>query len=77
MRKLVLSIAGSAALVFAMVVPVLAAPPAMELPAAACNQGTMNAHESVPETTGTGVMTPGHVAIPESEEGGPCSHGGE
>jgi hypothetical protein len=77
MRKLVLSMAGSAALVFVMVVPVLAAPPAMELPTAACNQGTRNAHESVPETTGTGVTTPGHIAIPEAEGGELCSHGGE
>lgn len=45
------------------------------LPAAACNQGTMNAHERVPETTGTGAVTPGHEAIPEAE-GGTCGHGG-
>jgi hypothetical protein len=43
------------------------------LPSAACNDGTMNAHESVPETTGTGEMTPAHAHIPMAS-GTSCSH---
>jgi len=46
------------------------------LPAAACNQGTMNAHGSIPETTGTGVTTPGHGAVPGTGNVTPCGHGG-
>ena len=46
------------------------------LPSAACNQGTMNAHESIPETTGTGATTPGHGAVPGTENVTPCGHGG-
>jgi hypothetical protein len=47
------------------------------LPVAACNQGTMNAHESIPETTGTGATTPGHEAVPGHENSAPdCGHGG-
>ena len=61
----------------------LAATPALadvsttqHLPTAACNQGTMNAHESIPETTGTGATTPGHGAVPGTENVTPCGHGG-
>jgi hypothetical protein len=61
----------------------LAAAPALanvsttqHLPTAACNQGTMNAHESIPETTGTGATTPGHGAVPGTENVTPCGHGG-
>ena len=46
------------------------------LPAAACNAGTMNAHESVPEETGTGAGVPAHEAIPGTENVTPCGHGG-
>ncbi len=46
------------------------------LPAAACNQGTMNAHESAPETTGTGAPNKAHEAIPGTENVSPCGHGG-
>ncbi len=46
------------------------------LPAAACNQGTMNAHSHVPPTTGTGATTPGHMAIPGTANVMPCGHGG-
>jgi len=46
------------------------------LPVAACNAGTMNAHESIPETTGTGVTTPAHAAVPGTENVTPCGHGG-
>jgi len=45
-------------------------------PAAACNSGTQNAHESVPETTGTGVTAPAHAAIPGTANVTPCGHGG-
>jgi hypothetical protein len=33
------------------------------LPASACNQGTMNAHERIPGSTGTGATTPAHAAV--------------
>ena len=46
------------------------------LPATACNAGTMNAHESIPETTGTGVTTPGHFSVPGTANVTPCGHGG-
>jgi len=46
------------------------------LPAHACNQGTMNAHENIPETTGTGATTPGHGAVPGTANVSPCGHGG-
>ena len=59
MRKLVLSIAVAAAAMGAGALPAAAeAPFVKELPDAACNQGTMNAHQSVPR----GV--PGHPHIP-------------
>jgi hypothetical protein len=46
------------------------------LPAAACNQGTMNAHDNIPATTGTGATTPGHMAVPGTANVAPCGHGG-
>lgn len=46
------------------------------LPAAACNQGTMNAHDNIPETTGTGATTPGHMSVPGTANVIPCGHGG-
>jgi len=46
---------------------------AQELPSASCNQGTMHAHESVPETTGNGTPVSAHERIPDSDTG-PCSH---
>ena len=46
------------------------------LPVQACNQGTMNAHENIPETTGTGTTTPAHMAVPGTENVTPCGHGG-
>ena len=50
--------------------------PTQDLPAAACNQGTMNAHESIPETTGTGITTPGHPAVPGTGNVTARGHGG-
>lgn len=46
-----------------------------DLPDAACNDGTMNAHSNVPATTGNGSPIHAHEAIPESEDG-TCGHGG-
>jgi hypothetical protein len=46
------------------------------LPVQACNQGTMNAHNHIPETTGTGTTTPGHGAVPGTANVSPCGHGG-
>jgi hypothetical protein len=46
------------------------------LPTAACNAGTMNAHESIPETTGTGATTPAHAAVPGTAFVASCGHGG-
>ena len=46
------------------------------LPAQACNAGTMSAHESIPETTGTGTTTPAHMAVPGTANVTPCGHGG-
>jgi hypothetical protein len=63
---LTLTVAGAIAVPFAT--------PAQALPSAACNQGTMNAHNSIPETTGTGMVTPGHAAVPEEGAEG-CGHG--
>ena len=46
------------------------------LPVQACNSGTMNAHNHIPETTGTGTTTPGHMAVPGTANVTPCGHGG-
>jgi hypothetical protein len=46
------------------------------LPVQACNAGTMNAHNNIPETTGTGTTTPGHMAVPGTANLAPCGHGG-
>lgn len=46
------------------------------LPVQACNQGTMNAHENIPETTGAGTTTPAHMAVPGTANVMPCGHGG-
>jgi hypothetical protein len=35
-----------------------------------------NAHENIPETTGTGTTTPGHMAVPGTGNVTPCGHGG-
>ena len=77
MRKILASITA------ALLLGALAATPALAdvsttqpLPSAACNQGTMNAHSSIPETTGTGATTPGHGSVPGTENVTPCGHGG-
>ena len=50
--------------------------PTQTLPVHACTQGTMNAHENIPETTGSGKTTPAHEAAPGTENVTPCGHGG-
>ena len=50
--------------------------PAQHLPSAACNAGTMNAHERVPEETGNGAPVFAHNAIPGAANVTPCGHGG-
>ena len=77
MRKILATIAAGLSL------GTLAATPAVadvsttqQLPTAACNQGTMNAHDNIPETTGTGTTTPGHMAVPGTANVTPCGHGG-
>jgi hypothetical protein len=50
--------------------------PTQHLPSAACNAGTMNAHSSVPETTGNGTPIFAHNAIPGTANVTPCGHGG-
>ena len=62
MRRLALTLTLAGVLVGATAAPVAAdVSTTQTLPAAACNAGTMNAHESVPETTGTGLTTPAHA----------------
>lgn len=55
------------------------------LPAAACNQGTMNAHSHIPPVPGNGNnpnlarfggQTNGHNAVPGTANVTPCGHGG-
>jgi hypothetical protein len=79
MKRAIISIAAAVALGVAVpAAPVLAdVSPTQQLPSAACNDGTMNAHDHIPETTGTGATTPGHMAVPgfENQSGG-CGHGG-
>jgi hypothetical protein len=78
MRRLLVSLGLAAMLTAGSVASALAAPSSTQvLPDAACNAGTMNAHESVPETTGSGKTTPGHIAIPGEHADGTCGHGEE
>jgi len=72
-----------AALALALPLGALAGTPAFadvsttqHLSAAACNPGTTNAHDNIPETTGTGATTPGHMAVPGTANVTPCGHGG-
>ena len=56
-----------------------------QLPAAACNAGTMNAHNHIPPVPGNGMnpnlgrfggQTNGHNAVPGTANVTPCGHGG-
>jgi hypothetical protein len=77
MRNLILTLLLTSLLALVVALPALAGVSTTQhLPAAACNHGTMNAHESVPETTGTGTTTPAHAAIPGTANVTPCGHGG-
>ena len=77
MRKIVVSLLISGLLASFVASPTLGdVSTTQPLPAAACNQGTMNAHEHVPEMTGSGKTTPGHEAIPGTENVTPCGHRG-
>ena len=77
MRRVAVSLVLAAGMAVAPAVPALAdVSTTQQLPAAACNQGTMNAHERIPEATGTGVTTPGHGAVPGTANVTPCGHGG-
>jgi hypothetical protein len=77
MRKALVSLTLAGSLFGLLAGPALAdVSTTQQLPAAACNQGTMNAHENVPETTGSGKTTPGHAAIPGTANVVPCGHGG-
>ena len=75
MRRAIISVVAAAALVGVPAVPGLAdVSHTQTLPAAACNQGTMNAHANIPETNGTGTTTPAHDAVP-GDSLSPCGHG--
>jgi len=81
-----------ATLTVALAVGALGAAPALgdisttqHLPAAACNQGTMNAHNHIPPVPGNGTnpslgrfggQTNGHNAVPGTANLTPCGHGG-
>ena len=72
-----------ATLMVALSLAVMAATPALAdvsttqtLPVQSCNAGTMNAHDNIPETTGTGTTTPAHMAVPGTANVTPCGHGG-
>jgi hypothetical protein len=77
MRKILTTV------VLALLLGALAGTPALagvsttqHLPVQACNSGTMNAHDNIPETTGTGTTTPAHMAVPGTANVTPCGHGG-
>ena len=77
MRKIVTGLVVAAALLATAAAPANGdVSTTQHLPAAACNQGTMNAHNNIPETTGTGATTPGHGAVPGTANVTPCGHGG-
>jgi hypothetical protein len=77
MRRVILSLLFMGAIVASPAVPALGSVSTTQhLPAAACNQGTMNAHEHIPEATGSGKTTPGHFAVPGTANVTPCGHGG-
>ena len=77
MRTLLLSLSLVAPLLGIAAAPAAAdVPTRRALPTAACNEGTMNAHERVPETTGNGSAIHAHEAIPGMANIRPCGHGG-
>jgi hypothetical protein len=79
MKKIIVSLAVAAAIIVAPAATAVAdVSHTQSLPTAACNQGTMNAHNHIPETTGTGATTPGHGAVPGTANTAlsGCGHGG-
>ncbi len=77
MRRLILSLLLAGTIVATPVLPAFGdVSTTQHLPAAACNQGTMNAHAHIPATTGNGKTTPGHFAVPGTANVTPCGHGG-
>jgi hypothetical protein len=77
MKKLILALALTGSLAGMTASPATSSvSTTQQLPAAACNQGTMKAHENVPEMTGGGTPTPAHEDIPGTENVTPCGHGG-
>jgi hypothetical protein len=77
MRKAIATLAAGLSLGAVAAAPALADVfTTQSLPVQACNSGTMNAHENIPETTGTGTTTPAHMAVPGTENVTPCGHGG-
>ena len=64
MRRVILSVLLAGAIVASLALPALGdVSTTQRLSAAACNQGTMNAHAHIPATTGSGKTTPGHFAV--------------
>ena len=77
MRKALATLAAVLSVGVAAATPALAdVSTTQTLPVQACNAGTMNAHENIPETTGTGTTTPAHMAVPGTANVTPCGHGG-
>jgi len=77
MRRLILSLLVAGTIVASPALPALGdVSTTQQLPAAACNQGTMNAHGHIPASTGSGKTTPGHFAVPGTANVSPCGHGG-
>jgi hypothetical protein len=77
MRKTVATLALGFSLAMMGATPALAdVSTTQTLPVQACNSGTMNAHNNIPETTGTGTTTPAHMAVPGTANVTPCGHGG-
>ena len=77
MRKTLATLAAVLSLGLTAAMPALAdVSTTQTLPVQACNAGTMNAHENIPETTGTGTTTPGHMAVPGTANVTSCGHGG-
>jgi hypothetical protein len=76
-RRFIGAVAICATVVFVPALPAMAdVSTAQVLPTSACNDGTMTAHESIPEATGTGVTTPAHMDVPGTGNVTPCGHGG-
>lgn len=86
MRKLLLVVTIAGAMLTMPAAPALAGiSTTQHLPSAACNQGTMHAHEMIPPVPGNGMnpnlsrfggQTNAHNAAPGTANVTPCGHGG-